>query len=133
MERLKKLSAGAKFTEFPPNCLEFKALCLAFYNDLRLPKASDAYCEIKNKAYSSSIHWSHPAVKFTAQKLSIEFLTLDDATAYPLFKAAYEEVCHLVRQGHSLPGMPDRVMLPRTPNKELARRHLQQIKQHLGA
>lgn len=133
MERLKKLSAGEKFTEFPPNCLQFKALCLAFYDDLRLPKASDAYYEIKNKAYSSSIHWSHPTVKFTAEKLSIEFLTLDDATAYPLFKAAYEEVCHLVRQGHSLPAMPDRVMLPKTPNKELARRHLQQIKQHLGA
>ena len=133
MTRLKNLSAGDKFTEFPPNCLQFKALCLSYYNDLKLPTLSEAYQEIKNRAYSRSIHWSHPAVKFTAQKLSIDFLTLNESEAYPVFKEAYEKVCHLVRQGHELPRMPNRVMLPRTPNKELARQHLQHIRLHLGA
>ncbi|KTD39635.1 hypothetical protein Lmor_0001, partial [Legionella moravica] len=47
MERLRNLSGNGKFAEYPPNCLQFKALCMAFYDDLKLPKASDAYWEFK--------------------------------------------------------------------------------------
>lgn len=134
VERIKALSAGDKFLEYPPNCLQFKALCLAFYEDLRLPKASDAYQEIRNKSYSKNINWSHAAVKFTAQRLSIDFLAIkQEAEAYALFKEVYGEVCHLVRQGHALPEMKDRVMLPKTPDHELAKMHLQTIRQQLGA
>lgn len=133
LERIKKLSAGDKFAEYPPNCLQFKALCLAFYEDLKLPKASDAYREIRNKAYTTSIYWSHSAVSFTAQRLPLEFLSLRDTEAYPCFKAAYEDVCHLIRQGHALPNLPDRVMVSSTSNKELAKKSLQQMKHQLGA
>ena len=132
--RIKALSAGDKFLEYPPNCLQFKALCLAFYEDLRLPKASDAYQEIRNKSYSKNINWSHAAVKFTAQRLSIDFLAIkQEAEAYALFKEVYGEVCHLVRQGHALPEMQNKVMLPKTPDRELAKMHLQTIRQQLGA
>lgn len=134
VDRIKKLSAGNKFAEFPPNCLQFKALCLAFYEDLRLPKVGEAYLEIRNKAYSKSLHWSHAAVKFTAQKLSLDFLDIrQEAEAYKHFKRAYNEVCHLVRQGHALPDMPDQVLLPKASDKAIAKRYLQTIKQQLGA
>jgi hypothetical protein len=134
MSRIKKLSAGNKFTEFPPNCLQFKALCLAYYEDLRLPKASDAYQEIRNRAYSNTIYWSHPVVKFIAQKLTVDFLDIKlEAEAYRRFKEIYNDVCHLVRQGLELPKTEHRVMIARTPNKAIAKHHLQSIKQQLGA
>ncbi len=94
MERLKSLSAGQKFCEFPPNCLQFKSLCLAFYDDLRLPKASDAYQEIKMMAYRSNQHWSHEVVKFTASRLTAKFYAIEqEQEAYALFKKSYEQVC----------------------------------------
>lgn len=134
LERLKKLSAGDKFVEYPPNCLQFKALCLAFYEDLRLPKASDAYLEIRNKAYSNKISWSHAVVKFIAQKLGIDFFDIkQEAEAYKQFKDIYNDVCHLVRQGVELPKVEARVMLVRAPDKAIAKQHLQHIKQRLGA
>jgi len=132
LERLKKLSAGDKFTEYPPNCLQFKSLCLAYYEDLRLPKASDAYLEIRNMAYSNKVGWSHEVVKFIAQKLPIDFLNINqEAVAYKQFKEAYNEVCNLVRQGVELPKMERRMMIIRTPNKEIAKQHLNAIKQQL--
>lgn len=134
LDRLKNLSAGDKFTEYPPNCLQFRSLCLAFYEDLRLPKASDAYLEIRNKAYSSSLYWSHAVVKFIAQKLTIDFFDIkQEAEAYKQFKAVYNEVCHLVRQGVQLPKVEHRVMVASAPNKAIASQHLQHIKQRLGA
>lgn len=50
MERLRQLTESAKFATFPPICLEFRAVCLGFYDDLKLPKAIEAYREIKNRA-----------------------------------------------------------------------------------
>ena len=50
--RLKQLKGAKAFIEFPPNCLQFRALCLAFYEELHLPTARDAYVEIKGKYYS---------------------------------------------------------------------------------
>ena len=134
MSRIKNLSAGNKFTEFPPNCLQFKSLCLAYYEDLRLPKASDAYQEIRNRAYSNTVNWSHPVVKFIAQKLTIDFFSIkQEAEAYQRFKEAYNDVCDLVRQGVELPKMEHRVMMAREPNKAIAKQHLENIKQQLGA
>lgn len=134
MSRIKNLSAGNKFTEFPPNCLQFKSLCLAYYEDLRLPKASDAYQEIRNRAYSNTVNWSHPVVKFIAQKLTIDFFSIkQEAEAYQRFKEAYNDVCDLVRQGVDLPKMEHRVMMTREPNKAIAKQHLENIKQRLGA
>ena len=134
LDRLKKLSAGDKFTEYPPNCLQFKSLCLAFYEDLRLPKASDAYLEIRNKAYCNNIYWTHAVVKFIAQKLTIDFFDIQqEAEAYKQFKLVYNDVCHLVRQGMQLPKVEHRVMVARTSNKAVAKQHLNHIKQRLGA
>ena len=62
VKRLRDLTNNAKHAEFPPNCLEFKAICMGFYEDLKLPKSSEAYREIKNQAYFSHAQRSHPVI-----------------------------------------------------------------------
>lgn len=73
-------------------------------------------------------------VKFIAQKLTIDFFSIkQEAEAYQRFKEAYNDVCDLVRQGVDLPKMEHRVMMTREPNKAIAKQHLENIKQRLGA
>lgn len=132
VERLKKLAAGEKFTDFPPNVLQFKALCLAFYEDLRLPSLAEAYAEVRSWAYSNVIGWSHPVVKFTGSKLNLDFFKLDDRRAYEIFKIAYEQVCLLVKQGHELPPLPHRRLVVSPQNKAIAKEELTKIRRLLG-
>lgn len=134
MERVRKLSSGSKFCEFPPNCLQFRALCLAFYEDLQLPKAHEAYQEIKSRAYVTNPYWSHDLVKFVAKCLPEDFLKIEqEHVAYAKFKKAYEQVCHLVRQGKEIPKVTAPVMRLKAPDRNIAQHHLKQIKQMLGA
>ncbi len=134
IDRLNKLSAGDKFTTFPPNCLEFKALCLDFYSKLDLPKSNDAYLEIKNCAYKTNHSWSHPVIKLVAMRLPEDFLRRErEHETYDLFKKAFDEVCDLVRQGHEIPDIDVQVMIERTPTKSIAQYHLQQMRLKLGA
>jgi hypothetical protein len=86
VERLMNLNQEGKFCEFPPNCMQFRALCLDYYNELNLPKVSEAYREVINKAYNPNSCWSHEVVKFTAQKLGPEFWKeANEAKTYPVF------------------------------------------------
>lgn len=133
MERLKALSSGDKFCDFAPNPLQFKALCLAFYEDLRLPSTIDAYREIRAKIDSDIVYFSHPVVKFTASKLNVDFLQMkDDAKAYAKFKQMYEQVCLLVKQGHELPPLKERPLVVRSQNRAIGQAHLAQMKRLLG-
>jgi hypothetical protein len=133
MDRLRNLSGNGKFTEYPPNCLQFKALCMAFYDDLGLPKPLIAYREIKNSVYKTISGWSHPLIEFIAKKLPDNFFKIEqESVAYGLFKEIYEQVSQLVQQGHEIPKTqaPQRVRPTRNP--EVARAYLNQIKQHIG-
>lgn len=131
MMRLKSLSAGQRFCEFPPNCLQFKALCLAYYEELNLPKAHEAYREIKNASYSSA-RYSHPVVKFIAHRLPEDFLLIEhEQVAFRLFKKVYEQVTDLVRQGHVIPDVKERLKRRSPSNKAIAETHLAQLKQWL--
>ena len=137
MARLKGLSAGTKFCDWPPNPLQFKALCEAYYENLRLPSPSVAYLEIKNKAYLTRQNWSNNIVKFMASRLPSDFLDIDDsAHAYALFKEAYEQVCSLVKQGHVISEtnhLHDPVMQLKKPQDiSIAHRNLAAMKQRLG-
>lgn len=130
MERLRQEN---KFIEFPPNCLQFRGLCLAFYEELGLPSTIDAFREVRMKAYRQTIHYSHPVVKLTAQKLTIEFLDIEDeGKAYAIFKEAYEGVCFLVKQGHPLPPMTERTLMVRPQTRKIGETHLEQMKRLLG-
>lgn len=134
MERLNTLSAGDKFARFPPNCLEFKALCLDFYNALKLPKSGDVYLEIKNCAYKKNPRWSHPIVKFIAMRLPHDFLQIErDHEAFDLFTQAYNSVCNLIKQGHAIPEITVDILVERKPDRRLAQTHLQRLRQHLSA
>ncbi len=133
LERLMSLSYGKQFCEFPPNALQFRALCLGFYENLRLPTPFDAYQEIKSHAYLTSQNWSHPAVRFTAKKMGLNFLNeKDDAKTFSLFKKAYEQVCHLIKQGLEVPEVSEPLMPPKVSNKIVALEHLGKIRQMLG-
>lgn len=133
IERLMNLSHGKQFCDFPPNPLQFRALCLGFYEQLRLPSASDAYREIKSRSYITSENWSHSVVKYTAKRLGIQFLeTDDDAKTYAQFKRVYEQVCHLVKQGHEVPEIKDPIMRVEKNPVNNAKTHLNQMRQLLG-
>ena len=133
IERLMNLSHGKQFCDFPPNPLQFKALCLGFYEQLRLPKASDAYREIKSRTYITSQNWSHPVVKYTAKRLGKNFLeTDDDSQTYAQFKQVYEQVCHLVKQGHDVPEIKEPVSFIEKNPMNTAKTHLNQMRQLLG-
>ena len=137
--RLKDLAGDCRFTQYPPNSLEFKALCLAFYNNLRLPSAHDAFLEMQsNSRICSTRHrWSHEVVRFTVSRLPADFLKIDDdIKAKRAFKRVYEQVCHLVKQGHDLPPILNEPVIFRKrpqPNPLIARKYLDAMKQRLGA
>lgn len=134
MERLGKLTNNGKFADFPPNCFQFRGVCLGFYEDLKLPKACDAYMEIKNSDYLRDCSWSHPVIKLIASELPQDFLKIrDEKTAYVLFKKIFDEVCDLRKQGHELPEVKENLMLMKESNRKLAQSYLAQMKQILRA
>ena len=134
VERLLNLNQEGKFCEFPPNCMQFRSLCLDFYNnELNLPKAPEAYREIMNSAYIRNDCWSHEVVKFTALKLGPEFFKIEhEGSSYPLFKEAYEKVCNLLKQGHELPKITKTITLPKPASIDIANKHLTKMRQLLG-
>ena len=134
MVRLRNLAGDGKFIEYPPNCLQFKALCLSFYEDLNLPNVSDAYRGITNSVYKNKKTWSHEVIEFIANKLPADFFKIEqEAQAYAVFKGIYSQVAHLLKQGHALPALIERKGLAVVRTPSVAMTHLQQIKQRIGA
>lgn len=135
LARLRGLSNEGRFSQYPPNCLEFKALCLAFYNDLRLPSPSVAFREVQNSAYGVRRVWSHDVVRLTASRLPVDFLKIDrEEQAFRLFKPFYEQVCNLVRQGHPIPEAlhEPHVRLNKPQDRSVARHHIDAMQQRVG-
>lgn len=134
LETLRRGGLGNKFKTYPPNCLEFRDLCLTYYESLSLPSTADAYRDYRQ--YVCTGNWSsnvHRAVLLTVKKLGDDFLMIErDVDAYPKFKIVYDQVCHLARLGIELPMVKLPVRLGKPSSRELARMHLHQLKQHLG-
>lgn len=131
VERLQNLPNHA-FCEFPPNCLQFKALCLGFYDELRLPKVQEAYQEVKSLRYRAQPNWSHKIVAFVAHRLPSHFWDIEsEREAFHLFKQVYGDICNLVKQGHEVPDINEPLKLAKPINRDLAHAHLQRIKQIL--
>ena len=73
-----------------------------------MPQVGAAYKEIRLRAHVNSPYWSHQVVRFTASKLPVDFLMIEnEQKAYALFVEAYTQVCNLVKQGHKLPVIND--------------------------
>ena len=51
IETLRCGGANGKYAQFPPNPVEFRMLCLAYYANLHLPSEAIAYEEITGRAY----------------------------------------------------------------------------------
>lgn len=133
LEKLRTLKAGKEFLRYPPNCLEFRSLCLSFYEDLGLPSVNDAFIETQSLRYTNKPNWSHPAVKYTASKLGRAYLAIEYKNeAFAVFKKAYEQVCHLVRQGGAVPEVKDEIFIAHDKSREVALHHLNNLRQMLG-
>lgn len=133
LEKLRSLEMGLKFAEFPPNPMQFRALCMSFYADLKLPTASEAYQEIYEYEQYGRQCFSHPVVHFAAyQLLGNDFYGLErDCERYPLFKKAYEEVCLMARKGHPLPELKAMPKPFKKTSTEVANRHIREMQRLL--
>ncbi|HAU0369082.1 TPA: hypothetical protein JBF73_07685 [Legionella pneumophila] len=133
MNKLMTLEKGNQFCEFPPSSLQFRALCLGYYSDLKLPTPASAHREVLNRAYTKNTRWSHPVVQYTAFKLGHHFAAIEnEGESFALFSDAYEQVCHLVRQGRPIPEMAQVPLMKKPQSKEVAMNHLTQMRQALG-
>lgn len=133
MKRLKALSAGEKFVEFPPNCLQFRAICLSYYSELSLPTVGAAFNEITANYYDLS-KIENPILKYIASKLTPAFFQIRQPNeAFQQFKSVYEKVSSLIKQGHTLPevNLSTSQALPRS--QAVASTHLNAMKTMLGA
>lgn len=132
IERLQTLKTGLKFSEFPPNSLQFKALCLAFYDeDIRLPSLNKTMDEICEFVDTGCTHFSHPIVRYIASKLDDNFYMHARERRYYACRNAlqkvYETSCHILRQGFELPEVTLISRAVKKASPEFARKHLQII------
>ena len=132
LERLKKVEKNSKFAEFPPNPLQFRALCLAFYEAMNLPGAGTAFDEVCMNRERNLSSWSHPVVAFTASRLTSEFWSITDINkAFELFTPLYTRVCELVKQGHELPETKPLKRVRQSGSRQVGQQHLMALKKHL--
>lgn len=137
LERLRTLKTGIKFSEFPPNAMQFRALCLAYYDEeIKLPsinKTMDEICEFVN---TGSMHFSHPIIKYIASKLDDNFYIHARERRYYACREAlqkvYEVACHVLRQGFELPEVILKSRAFKKTPPEVARNHLQHIRNLIG-
>lgn len=134
LEKLRDLSVNLKFVDYPPNPLQFRALCMSWYEDLGLPKASAAYEEILQFEEQGGSTWSHSVVRYIAHKLvNNNFYGFTrDCDRYGRFLQVYDEVCLRVRKGFILPeiNMQKDIRKKVTPGVSTA--NLAQMKRLLG-
>lgn len=126
------ISKEEKFKDFPPNCMQFRALCLESISSKNLPSLSQAFGEVRNWYFYNINQWSHPAVRFTAAKLPKEFWGIEDShKAFQAFGSIYLDVCFLMKQGHEVPYAKLK-RIQASKNLDYAKQQLQQIKRNLG-
>lgn len=104
IERLITMQTGLKFAEFPPSPMQFRAICLDVFGDLKLPPASQVYQDIEWLNRGINQYSMHPLSRYIATKLPKKFYEMDALhERYEIFNQVYEKVCHLIRQGHKIP------------------------------
>lgn len=131
VETLRRGGDNGKFVEFPPNPVQFRRLCLAYYVSLGLPSATDAYQQIRGLANKNR---PHPAVKFTAKKLGAGFFEMEnEREARMLFDQMYAKVCHSARLGHEFPDSREPLFVEKPRTHSVAIAALNALKQHVGA
>lgn len=99
-----------RFETWPPNCTQFRHLCLSHLKAEELPNVHRAFDEIRDKLSSTKPDWSkmHRAILFTVAQLGVE--SLSDARvdrAWAAFSEMYERVCQGIMKGKQLPEVDD--------------------------
>lgn len=112
--------------------MQFRSLCLEAVSALNLPSIGQAFTEARNWYFYNINQWSHPAVRFTAAKLTKSFWDTENLhKAFQQFSGIYSDVCFLIRQGHELP-FAELKKNQESKNLDYAKQQLQKIKIHLG-
>lgn len=110
---LNAMVASGRFSKFPPNPMEFRALCMPTAEELGLPAEGEAFWQ--------AVNWSrlppekkHPAVlKFMqiliAEDRQWEFRRMDEDKARKLFDKTWVKIVDFVASGGQLPEIPKEI------------------------
>jgi hypothetical protein len=97
-----------RFETWPPNCTQFRHLCLNRPEAAGLPDVHKAFKEAQHNVNFSLKTWSHSAVKFTVKYLTPENVVAARVDfAFAQFSALYSKVCARIRLGHQIPWVDD--------------------------
>lgn len=97
-----------RFETWPPNCTQFRQLCLQSKPGSVLPTVHQAFSEARQNAYSVRPVWRHLAVKFTVKYVGVDAVhSADTRKAFALFEAGYKRVCERIEAGFMVPEVAD--------------------------
>lgn len=96
-----------RFETWPPNCTQFRQLCLKGKTDA-LPTVHKAFNEARQNALYASPKWSHPAVKFTVKYVGVDVVnSAYTHEAFLMFEKGYSKVCARIAEGLAVPEVAD--------------------------
>jgi hypothetical protein len=90
-----------EFESWPPNPLEFRALCLPRAEDFGLPSEQEAFAQIVG-----NVKERHPSVVLTMRTMGSDLFTLrhaDEKKARSMFAAEWAKTIQFVAEGGELP------------------------------
>lgn len=100
-----------RFETWPPNCTQFRHLCLSQLQLDALPNVYQAFAEARRNLNSARPDWSktHRVIKFTVAHIGAE--KVDNARvdiALTEFSKMYEKVCKSIMRGNKVPDVDDK-------------------------
>lgn len=101
---LRAAKAVIESSEYLPTLRTMITFCEKYSQQAGLPDPHTAYAEAcRAPSPKAAQQWSHPAVYYAGKASDWYFLqTSTEATAFPVFKAHYEDICAQVRAGATL-------------------------------
>lgn len=127
---LKAMLRDPRFETWPPNCTQFRHLCLNKISGSEIPSVHKAFAEARLKATRSSPQqWSHPAVKYTVKHLGLT--KMNDGDTYKVFNEFnefYHRVCERVSKGFSIPFVANEELIDTSVRKNPIPRLAHQIR-----
>ena len=96
-----------RFETWPPNCTQFRHLCLKGKTSA-LPTVHKAFTEARQNALYKKPQWSHPAIKFTVKYVGVDVVNSAlTHEAFQMFSNGYAKVCKRLAEGYTLPDVLD--------------------------
>lgn len=97
-----------RFETWPPNCTQFRHLCLSGLKLCSLPSVHKAFYEARQNVILTSPTWTHLAIKFAVKYVGVDIVNSGRADyAFSQFSKAYLKVCERINQGHQVPDVSD--------------------------